>query len=202
MFGFLALGLFAAFAFGMLGGSGKDGKGGFLSTLIDNFKKLNDDEEDTSKEEKELHDLLKKKPEDLTPKEKRRLKELQSKLNVEDVLSDSELEKLKKISGDTEEEDDKDTDKEEKDKDGKEEDTVEDDELEFNKALAVLQSEVESKESDTSDDANDLREAYDAMIKCVFDGDGNKRKDEDIQSEFDKLDKTIKEKIQKHLQNS
>ena len=197
MFGFLALGFFAVFAFGLIGGSGKDGKGGFLSTLIDNFKKLNDDEgESDEKDVKELRALLKKKPEDLSEREKKRIKELQKKVD-RSYLNDSELEKLDKITGTSSEDDDDDDDK-----NTGEEDTEKDDELEFNKALAVLQSEVESKESDTSDDANDLREAYDAMIKCVFDGDGNKRKDEDIKSEFDKLDKTLKEKIEKHVEKA
>ena len=197
MFGFLALGFFAVFAFGLIGGSGKDGKGGFLSTLIDNFKKLNDDEgESDEKDVKELRALLKKKPEDLSEREKKRIKELSKKVD-RSYLNDSELKNLDKITGASSEDDDDDDDK-----NTGEEDTEKDDELEFNKALAVLQSEVESKESDTSDDANDLREAYDAMIKCVFDGDGNKRKDEDIKSEFDKLDKTLKEKIEKHVEKA
>ena len=197
MFGFLALGFFAAFAFGFIGGD-KDGKkdGGFLSSLIKSFKELNDDsEEDTSKEEKELHDLLKKNPKDLSPKEKRRLKELQSKLKVEDILSDNELEKLNKITGNTEdEEDDKDN--------GKEDTNEENTELDFNKSLAILQSEIESKEDDSSPEANDLREAYDAMIKCTFDGNGDKRKPEDIESEFNKLGETLRKKIEKHVKKS
>ena len=196
MFGFLALGFFVAFAFGMIGGSGKDGKGGFLSTLIDNFKKLNDDEgESDEKDVKELRALLKKKPEDLSEREKKRIKELSKKVD-KSYLNDSELEKLDKITGassEDDEDDDKDT--------GKDKDTG-NDELEFNKSLAILQSEIESKEDDKTPDANDLRQAYDAMIKCTFDGNGDKRKPEDIQKEFNKLDKTIKEKIEKHVKKS
>jgi hypothetical protein len=197
MFGFLALGFFAAFAFGFIGEK-KDGKdGGFLSTLIDNFKKLNDDEEESDeKDVKELRALLKKKPEDLSEKEKKRIKELSKKVD-RSYLNDSELKNLDKITGSSseDEDDDKDT--------GKEEDTREEDkELDFNKTLAILQSEIESKEDDESPEANDLRQAYDAMIKCTFDGNGDKRKPEDIQKEFDKLDKTIKEKIEKHVKKS
>lgn len=200
MFGFLALGFLAAFAFGLIGGSDKDGKGGFLSTLIDNFKKLNDDEEESDeKDVKELRALLKKKPEDLSEREKKRIKELSKKVD-RSYLNDSELEKLDKITGASSEDDDDDDDDD--DKNTGEEDTEKDDELEFNKSLAILQSEIESKEDDTSDDANDLREAYDAMIKCTFDGNGDKRKPEDIQKEFDKLDKSIKEKIEKHVKKS
>lgn len=202
MFGFIALGFFAAFAFGMVGGSGKDGKGGFLSTLIDNFKKLNDEEESDEKDVKELRALLKKKTEDLSEREKKRIKELSKKVDSS-YLNDSELEKLDKITGasseDEEDEDDgKDTGKKEDDEGAGEEDT----ELDFNKTLAILQSEIESKEDDNSNDANDLRQAYDAMIKCAFDGNGDKRKPEDIESEFNKLDESIRKKIEKHVKKS
>ena len=198
MFGFLAIGFFAAFAFGIIGGSGKDGKGGFLSTLIDNFKKLNDDEEESDeKDVKELRALLKKKTEDLSEREKKRIKELSKKVD-RSYLNDSELKNLDEISGASSEDDDDDDDKDT----GKDEDTSKDDELDFNKSLAILQAEIESKEEDKSNDANDLRQAYDAMIKCTFDGNGDKRKPEDIESEFNKLDESIRKKIEKHVKKS
>jgi hypothetical protein len=84
----------------------------FRKNLSDNeLKKINnalgisDDSDDSNdsgkmsdKDEKELHSLLKKKKEDLTPKEKKQLNKYMSEYDLSDVLSDSELDKLDNIS--------------------------------------------------------------------------------------------------------
>lgn len=62
---------------------------------------ISDDSDDSSKmsdnDEKQLHSLLKKKKEDLTPKEKKQLNKYMSEYDLSDVLSDSELDKLDNI---------------------------------------------------------------------------------------------------------
>lgn len=63
---------------------------------------ISDDSDDSGKmsdsDEKQLHSLLKKKKEDLTPKEKKQLNKYMSEYDLSDVLSDSELDKLDNIS--------------------------------------------------------------------------------------------------------
>ena len=83
-------------------------KSKFRNNLSTNdIKKMNkalgisDDSDDSGKmsdnDEKQLHSLLKKKKEDLTPKEKKQLNKYMSEYDLSDVLSDSELDKLDNI---------------------------------------------------------------------------------------------------------
>ena len=50
---------------------------------------------------KELHALLKKKPEDLSPREKKRLSEINENYDISDELSDTELKRFQKATGST-----------------------------------------------------------------------------------------------------
>ena len=76
-----------------------------IGSLFSGFGKKAENSKDSDKskpedkESKELHDLLKKKPDDMTPKEKTRLKELANKYDVEDELSANELKKFNEITG-------------------------------------------------------------------------------------------------------
>lgn len=178
MFGFLALGFFASIAFGWSAGLGT---AGLLSKLGGAFGI----ETDKSKKEKvdklkELHDLLRKKPEDLSPKDKKRLEQLGNDpdIDLDDDLSDKERANFEKITGTAV----SDVEKEEEPKDKKEKE-----ELAKNKALALLQMQVEEKEDDTSTEANELREAYEGFIRCAYDEEGNPRSKDDFDKEMNKL---------------
>ena len=68
--------------------------GGFGS-LFGNLSKKDSPDDKASKE---LHDLLKKKPSDLSPREKSKLKELASKFDLSDELSDNELKRFEEAT--------------------------------------------------------------------------------------------------------
>jgi hypothetical protein len=68
---------------------------------------FNGDEKEKDKDEKELKNLLKKKPEDLSPKEQKRLKELSNSVDS-DALNSKEKEALDRALGKTSGDDDKD----------------------------------------------------------------------------------------------
>ena len=54
----------------------------------------NDDESMPEGDEKKMHDILKKKPEDMTPKDKKMLKSFNDKYDLSDYLSKGELDKM------------------------------------------------------------------------------------------------------------
>ena len=65
------------------------------------------------------------------------------------------------------------------------------------KALNDLRKEVEKHKSDNSDEAKQLRENYNATLSCIYDENGNERSDEDIEKEYKKLPKSLKESVNK-----
>ena len=196
MFGFLALGFFACLA--SKGGQGGGGGilGGIAATLLaikgikETLKELgwikSKEDKDKEAKNKEFKELLKKKPEDLTQKEKARLEELGADPDIDiESLTDKGLANYKRATGKSLKDTQDEADEENKNAD----------EINKNKALALLQQEVESKEDDTSEEANNLREAYDGFIKCAYDEDGNPRSAEDFDAEFKKLPKDLQDKI-------
>lgn len=81
-------------------------KGELTDNELKKVNKINgssstDDKSDNIDEDdaKELHAILKKKPEDMSPKEKERLKELHSKYDLSGELSDKELKSFEKATG-------------------------------------------------------------------------------------------------------
>lgn len=81
-------------------------KGELTDNELKKINKINgssstDDKADSLDEDdaKELHAILKKKPEDMSPKEKERLKELHSKYDLSGELSDKELKSFEKATG-------------------------------------------------------------------------------------------------------
>lgn len=111
MFGFLALGIFASLAFATAEGGGKSGGflGGLLGgkTISDFMKdKMNDKEskekekkEAIEKKEQEVKDLCKKDKKDLTPRDIKRMKELQKEVDVEEFLTNKELKSFADATG-------------------------------------------------------------------------------------------------------
>jgi hypothetical protein len=183
MFGFLALGFFAAFAFGANGGLlGVLG----VKSISELFKKNEDDDkkekEKEDKDKKELHDLLKKKPEDLSPKDKKRLEELSKTIDLDDELSQKEMEAFKNATGKSVEE------------------VVEENEkLEANKCIAFAQSKLDELDDDNSEEAKQARKNYDELVKCAFDEEGNMLSPEEFEKNFNNLPKDIKEGIEKEV---
>jgi hypothetical protein len=150
---------------------------------------ISDADDDLSPEEKltELKGLLKKKPADLTQKEKNRIKLLGSDPDIDtDELSEGELDNFKKATGKSIEDTQKEASSESNQKD-------------MNKVLAVVQSDLESKENDSSQEAEDFRKSYDTFIKCAYDEDGNLRKPEDIEKEIDNLDDDTKKLLKENI---
>lgn len=95
-----------------------DGLGKLLGGIGSLFGNLSKKNSPDNKASKELHDLLKKKPSDLSPKEKSRLKELAEKFDLSDELSDNELKRFEEATNssltDYDAEDDKSTKKDDK----------------------------------------------------------------------------------------
>ena len=75
-----------------------DGIGKLLGGIGSLFGNLSKKDSPDDKASKELHDLLKKKPSDLSPKEKARLKELAEKFDLSDELSDNELKRFEEAT--------------------------------------------------------------------------------------------------------
>ena len=111
MFGFLALGIFASLAFANAEGGGKSG--GFLSGLLggksvsdfmkekmtDKESKEKEKKEAIEKKEQEVKDLCKKDKKDLTPRDIKRMKELQKEVDVEEFLTNKELKSFADATG-------------------------------------------------------------------------------------------------------
>ena len=75
-----------------------EGLGKLLGGFGSLFGNLSKKDSPDDKASKELHDLLKKKPSDLSPKEKSRLKELAAKFDLSDELSDNELKRFEEAT--------------------------------------------------------------------------------------------------------
>ena len=95
-----------------------DGLGKLLGGIGSLFGNLSKKDSPDDKASKELHDLLKKKPSDLSPREKSRLKELAEKFDLSNELSDNELKRFEEATNsslsDYDAEDDKSTKKDDK----------------------------------------------------------------------------------------
>jgi hypothetical protein len=187
MFGFIALGFFASIAFGFAT-SKLAGKDGLIATIFGSLMDSRSDEErekDSEKKEKELKALLKKKPEDLTEKDKRRISELSSDpdLNLDDILTDKEREALEKATGNTIEEIKNEQDTERK--------TIQ------NKYLALAQKKLDDIEDDNSEEAKQARQDYDALIKCCYNENGEPLSNDDINKNVNNLPEDIRKRIEK-----
>lgn len=187
MFGFIALGFFASLAFG-LATSKLTAKGGLIATVFGSLMDSRSDEErekDSEKKEKDLKALLKKKPEDLTEKEKRRIKELSKDpdLNLDDILTDKEREALEKATGNSI--------KEIKTEQETERKTIQ------NKYLALAQKKLDDIEDENSEEAKQARQDYDALIKCCYNENGEPLSNEDINKNVNNLPEDIQKRIEK-----
>lgn len=111
-----------------------------------------DSDEPSDKETKELKDLLKKKDEDLSPKDKKRLQELKDKYDWSEVLSDKDLSKLT----------------------GKESKTTD---VEKDGSATILAGLAMAREANAKEKDKTLQKKNEAMIDlltaCSFDKDGN-----------------------------
>lgn len=187
MFGFIALGFFASIAFGFAT-SKLAGKDGLISTIFGSLIDSRSDEErekDSEKKEKELKALLKKKPEDLTEKEKRRISELSKDpdLDLDDILTDKEREALEKATGNSI--------KEIKTEQENERKTIQ------NKYLALAQKQLDDIEDDNSEEAKQARQDYDALIKCCYNENGEQVSNEDIDKNINNLPEDIRKRVEK-----
>lgn len=123
---------------------------------LKNFNKAmgrgGDQDEPSDKETKELKDLLKKKDEDLSPKDKKRLQELKDKYDWSEVLSDKDLSKLT----------------------GKESKTTD---VEKDGSATILAGLAMAREANAKEKDKTLQKKNEAMIDlltaCSFDKDGN-----------------------------
>lgn len=159
-----------------------------------------DDDEMSETDEKKLHDILKKKPEDWTPKEKKQLKEYNDKYNLSDSLSDAEYKKLKAsgIAAD--------------DADDADESTPE----EMASAMLALAAKANESEKDPEKKAKN-QALLDIVTASAYDEDGNiipmkdreaKMKElvgednwDSFKKDLDELNKNVKEdELQKQLE--
>lgn len=129
-----------------------------------------DSDEPSDKETKELKDLLKKKDEDLSPKDKKRLQELKDKYDWSEVLSDKDFSKLTGkepgSDGETKTKDEPKTKKESKTTD-----------VEKDGSATILAGLSMARESNAKEKDETLKKKNEAMIDlltaCSFDKDGN-----------------------------
>ena len=77
----------------------KDLSNNEIKALNKAIGKSAEDNADLDDVSKELHALLKKKPEDLSPREKKRLSEINDNYDIYDELSDTELKRFQKATG-------------------------------------------------------------------------------------------------------
>lgn len=160
-----------------------------------------DDDYDLTPEEKqeELHELLKKKPDELTQKQKARLKKLASDPEIDhEDFSNTELKNYKIATG----EDLSDTPKEDP-----KALAAADMELEQKKAITLAQRQYEEALKDPEKDENKkFIEAYDTFSSCAFDDDGNLCSPEEFEEAVNKLPddkkKLLKDNIQSASENS
>lgn len=192
MFGYL---LFGALFAGAFGGGNKDkglleGIAGGIATLVaikasikqlrgkDDSDKNDKDKAEDKEEEKEVRAIIKKKPEDMTPSEKNKLKDWQSSGVLDYYLSDNDWKKVEDVTGV----------KHEKTEDKKEQPTLQ------QACIAQLQEINQLGEITEPSE----KEQYDLFLKCAFDKEGNLLNDEDRKKAFEELpekDKTTFSKL-------
>ena len=154
-----------------------EGIGNLLTGFAGMFGNIGAAKKRTPDEEalKELHSLLKRKPSDLTPKEKARLEELGNKYDVDGELSENELKKFNEVTGKGTTNDETEDDPKPK-KDDEPKETV--DNANVTSALLMLAKKANDNEKDETKKKENA-----SMIKlltaCSFDENG-----EEI--EFDK----------------
>ena len=155
-----------------------------------------DADDDLTPDEKqdELHDLLKKKPGELTQKQKARLKKLASDPEIDkEDFSDTELKNYKEATGenlsDTPKEDPKAL-------------AAADMELEQKKAITLAEREYKEAKGKDDDDSKAFVKAYDSFVKCAYDEDGNLRSPEDFEKAFNDLPDDEKEAIKKNIKSA
>ena len=126
-----------------------------------------DDESMDEADEKKLHDILKKKSEDMTPKDKKMLKSFNDKYDLSDYLSKGELDKMSAAgisvgtSQDTDDDDDTDIDTEEYIKSGK-----------VNAMLLKIAAKANEEEKDP-DKKKKMDAILDVAIASTYDENGN-----------------------------
>ena len=148
------------------------GIGGLLGGLGSMFGGAGNAKQTPSdKELSELRGLLKRKPDDLTPKELERINALSSKYDVENELSANELKKLKHVTdGDNDTTDDDDTTPK-KETPGDDDTTPKKFTKEHLSSLLMLakteRAKLDAKNASKEDDA-----MFDLLVACSFDKDG------------------------------
>jgi len=203
-------------------GAGKDGKGpGLLGAMLAGgaglgallggaFGGKKDDKDDRDKPNKEdgdpdeineMKELLKKKPDDMTGREKKRLKELQGRINVENALTEKELKALSAVTGykpkdDSDDSDDGSADTG-SDNTGDEEVTEDQMRLLRLKGLNELRKAIEAHADDDSEDAKKMRDLYNTTIGVMYDEDGNERSPEEMKKAYNDLPDNLKSEIDK-----
>ena len=123
-----------------------------------------DDESMSEADEKKLHDILKKKPDDMTPKDKKILKGLSEKYDLSDYLSKGELDKMSAIGisvGTSNDDTDTDADTDEFVKSGK-----------FNASLLKIAAKANEEEKNT-EKKKKMDAILDIAIASTYDENGN-----------------------------
>lgn len=184
-------------------------KGELTDNELKKINKINgssstDDKSDDLDEDdaKELHAILKKKPEDMSPKEKERLKELHSKYDLSGELSDKELKSFEKATGTKLNSDDE---GEDDDDDTNDKVTPE----QISEAMAAMAAAANEKEEDEEKKKKNAA-LIDIITASTYDDDGNplsmdKRLEkmkslvgednwESFKADFDEMNKNLDEK--------
>lgn len=66
------------------------------------------------------------------------------------------------------------------------------------KAFSQLKKEVDAHADDDSDEAKQLREQYEATLTCMYDENGEERSEEEIQEQYKKLPKSMRDSVDKY----
>jgi DNA repair exonuclease SbcCD ATPase subunit len=138
------------------------GIGNLLSGIGAAFAGSKNNTAPQDKELSELRGLLKRKPEDLTPREKERITELNSKYNLEDELSENELAKLNKITNSTSDDDDTSTEVKPVKKFSKNE---------LSGLLMLCKTEYDKLDAKNKNKEDEYM--FDLLVACSHDKDGN-----------------------------
>ena len=160
-----------------------------------------DDDLTPEDKQKEIKSILKKKPGELTPKDKARLKKLASDPDLDrEDFSEDELKKFSDATGENLGEKPKEDPKNEdsKDEDPKQQE-AEELENEQNKAIAIAKEQYEKALEDPEKN-KDFIEAYETFQTCAYDEDGKLRSPEEVEAEFKKLPKEKQEALRKGIQ--
>lgn len=124
---------------------------------------------------KQIHALLKKKPDDLTPKEKKQLEEAASKYDLSEELSENELSKLEKLGitvNSTDDEDDEDDEETETETTTNTTTNTTIDENVTSASLLAIAAKANEKEKDPEKKAK-MDSMIDIMTASTYDEDGN-----------------------------